>query len=72
MVELLTRIRRFGNSWGIPVPSKLVGQGLLKPGEEVRVLVLPRDAAKKVFGIGKGSWKPGDAQRVKDELRKEW
>lgn len=72
MVELLTRVRRFGNSWGIPVPSKLVREGVLEPDQEVRVIVLPRDELKKVFGIGKGSWKPGDAQRIKDELRKEW
>ena len=39
MIELKTKLRRWGNSFGIVVPQKAVEQEKVKEGEEVVILL---------------------------------
>ena len=51
MIEIRTRIRKWGNSFGIVVPVKLLEKGNIKEGEEVIALISERKRVnlKKLF-----------------------
>jgi len=72
MIELKTRIRKWGNSFGVVVPQKAVIDGQINEGDEITVLLRKEEGGnvlKETFGILK-NWKI-DAQKVKDQIRKE-
>lgn len=51
MVELTTRIRRWGNSHGIIIPLEVLREKNLKIGEEVDVFVLKKgNVLRESFG----------------------
>ncbi|MBI2144184.1 hypothetical protein HYU17_03475 [Candidatus Woesearchaeota archaeon] len=70
MVLVTARVRGWGNSLGIVIPQEKVEEAGLVKGQEVTVEVKAENPLKAVFGILKD--KKIDAQKAKDELRKEW
>ena len=72
MIAIKTKLRRWGNSFGIIVPQKAVENTKIKEGDEVSILLKKEEddnILKEMFGTLKG-WKI-DAQKIKDELRRE-
>jgi len=65
-----TKVKEWGNSMGIVIPADLVRLEKLKPNEEVIVEIRKSNVLKETFGLLKG--KEIDAQKLKDELRREW
>ena len=66
------RLRKWGNSYGIIIPSEVVNEEKLKENQEIELLLIrdSREAFDKTFGILKGKIKKS-AQEIKDELRRE-
>ena len=68
MLEFDSKIKKWGNSFGVVIPkSKLNG---IRENDEIHVIAMKKtDAIKKSFGIFP-EWK-GKGQEMKDKLRKE-
>lgn len=67
-----TKVKRWGNSLGVIIPSKAVEERNLKENENVRIIIVKdsRRAFRNTFGIGKGKiTKSG--QEFKDDARRE-
>ncbi|MBI2233091.1 MAG: hypothetical protein HYU56_04175 [Candidatus Aenigmarchaeota archaeon] len=64
------KVRKIGNSLGVIFPSELVKEKKLRENETVFVSVAKKGDLSKLFGSLKG-WKI-DAQKVKDEARRDW
>ena len=64
------RVRRSGNSTVLVLPPAYVKERKLKLGEEVGFEVFRKVDLSKLWGISKHL--KIDAQKAKDELRKEW
>ena len=71
MIEIRTKLRRWGNSFGVVVPQKAIKSEGAGEGDDVLILLKKEknNVLKEMFGALKG-WKI-DAQKFKDELRKE-
>lgn len=71
MIEVKTKLRKWGNSLGVVVPQKTTSGLELKEGEEIIILLKKQEenVLKENFGALKG-WKI-DSQKIKDNLRKE-
>ncbi|MBI4980655.1 AbrB/MazE/SpoVT family DNA-binding domain-containing protein [Candidatus Woesearchaeota archaeon] len=65
-----TKLRTWGSSLGLVVPSEIVQTEHLKEGEEVIIEIKRKNRLQDLFGRLK-SWKI-DPQKMKDELRREW
>ena len=65
-----TKIRKSGNSNVIVLPPEYMGERNLKTGQIVQYEVSSKDGLQKLWGMGKHL--KVDAQKEKDELRKEW
>lgn len=65
-----TKIRKSGNSNVIVLPPEYMEERNLKTGQTVQFEVSSKAGLEKLFGIGKHL--KIDAQKAKDELRKEW
>ncbi len=65
-----TRIKKWGNSFGIVVPIDEIKERNLREGEEVIVKIEKKRTIKQIFGSLK-NWKI-DSQKLKDELREDW
>ena len=65
-----TKIRKSGNSNVIVLPPEYMEEKKLKTGQTVQFEVSSKAGLEKLFGIGKHL--KIDAQKAKDELRKEW
>ena len=63
------RVRRWGSSLGIVVPSEVAKELRLKAGDEV-VLEIDPAGVEEAFGSLK-DWDV-DSQKLKDELRRGW
>jgi len=69
MIEIKSKLRRWGNSFGIVVPQNALGEGL-KENDDITVFISKsKPDLKKVFGKLK-KWKI-DPQKLKDRIRKE-
>ena len=68
-MALETRLRRWGNSIGIVIPTELLRQKNLKEGEEIVIEIEKKEPISKIFGSLK-NWKK-ISQKMKDEIRKE-
>lgn len=64
------RVRKSGNSIVLTVPPHYVKERNIKVGQEVTFEIIPKVDLSKLWGAG-GHLKI-DAQKAKDELRKEW
>ncbi|MBI2044557.1 hypothetical protein HYT23_00710 [Candidatus Pacearchaeota archaeon] len=72
MIELRAKIRKWGNSFGVVVPQRAVSDIDVKEGDDIVILLKKEEkdnVLREMFGALKG-WKI-DAQKIKDELRKE-
>ena len=70
MIELKTKLRRWGNSFGIVVPQRTIENTKMKEGDEITILLKKEDnIMRELFGSLKG-WKI-NTQKIKDDLRKE-
>ncbi|HLC92780.1 MAG TPA: hypothetical protein VJH23_03660 [archaeon] len=70
MVEIVAKTRSWGNSIGFRIPKEIVALEKIGPDEEIIVELRKKKTPNpKVFGSLKG-WKL-DAQKIKDEIRKE-
>ena len=70
MVELNTKIRRWGNSFGIIIPQEVMKEKDLKEGEEVDAILLKRkknNVLKETFG--KAKFRKSTAQMMKETDR---
>jgi bifunctional DNA-binding transcriptional regulator/antitoxin component of YhaV-PrlF toxin-antitoxin module len=65
-----TKLRRWGNSFGVVIPSETLREEDLKEGQEVIIEITRKKDMKKIFGSLRG-WKI-DSQKLKDEARKDW
>ena len=72
MEIIQTRVKKWGNSFGIVIPSEIVAEEKIKENDSIEILIL-RDSKKvfkETFGILKGKLTKS-SQQLKDELRKE-
>ncbi|MEK6894534.1 MAG: AbrB/MazE/SpoVT family DNA-binding domain-containing protein [Nanoarchaeota archaeon] len=67
-----TRLKKWGNSFGVVIPVELINKERMKENEHVKIILVKdsRDALRKTFGIGKGRLKK-TGQEFKDEVRRE-
>jgi antitoxin component of MazEF toxin-antitoxin module len=72
MTIIETRLKKWGNSFGIVIPMALVEKRKLKENDKVSVLVMNDSSKvlKETFGMLKGRLKKS-GQQIKDELREE-
>lgn len=70
METIKTKIRKWGNSMGIVIPSGVLKQIPLNEGEEVVITIHINNDLSDVFGSLK-NWKI-NPQKLKDELREGW
>ena len=69
MSRIRARVRRWGSSLGIVVPSEVVKELHLKAGDEA-IVEIDRAGIEEAFGSLK-DWAV-DPQKLKDELRRGW
>jgi len=70
VIQTKTKIREWGNSFGIVIPRELVIKEGFKANDCVTVSINKKQNLEDFFGKGKG--KVIDAQKEKDEARKSW
>ena len=63
-------VRKSGNSTVLVLPPEYIKEREIKIGEEVSFEVFKKVDLKKLFGVSKHL--KIDAQKAKNELRKEW
>lgn len=69
MIEIKSKLRKWGNSFGIVVPQSALN-GEIKENDEITVLITTQKSSlESIFGILKN--KKLDAQKIKDEIREE-
>ena len=72
MNVISARVKKWGNSLGVIIPSETVDARNIKENEEIRIIIV-KDSGKvlrETFGLLKGKiTKSG--QQIKDELRRE-
>src|SRR3989344_8169093 len=64
-----SKLKKWGNSVGVIIPSNALKEENLREGEEIVVEVKKKSSIKDLFGSLK-EWKI-NAQKVKDEIRRE-
>ena len=69
MSRIRARVRQWGSSLGIVVPSEVVKELQLKAGDEA-IVEIDRAGIEEAFGSLK-DWAV-DPQKLKDELRRGW
>ena len=66
----ITKLKNWGSSLGVVIPSEIIKEKNLKEGEKVVIEINKKENIKNLFGSLK-DWKI-DTQKLKNELRKEW
>lgn len=72
MTVIEAKIKKWGNSLGIIIPSETIVAKRLKENENIRIIIV-KDSSKvlhETFGIGKGKLTKS-GQQIKDEARRE-
>ena len=72
MAVIETKVKRWGNSLGIIIPSETIEMKDLKENDEIKILIIKdsKRVFKKTFGLLKGKiTKP--TQQIKNELRRD-
>lgn len=72
MTTINAKVKRWGNSIAIIIPSEVAIKEGIREDQQMTVIVLKdsREAFKKTFGSLKGKIKQS-AQEIKDELRRD-
>ncbi len=69
MLEFDTKVRKWGNSWGVIIPKRELEKEGIKEKETLHLIAIKKNKRiKKTFGMLKG-WKSG--QYIKDISRRE-
>ena len=71
-MEVVGKVRKWGNSLGVVLPKDFVKEQKLEEGDEVIVSRKKQVDLKPLFGLLKGSKIKMTAQEFKDEARKGW
>ncbi len=66
----IAKVRKSGNSTVLVIPPEEVREKGIKVGESIEYMLFKKVDLSKLFGRGKHL--KIDAQKVKNELRKEW
>lgn len=69
-LQTKTRIRTWGNSFGIVIPKEIVIKEDLQENDEVIVTITKKNNLRGLFGKGKDI--KIDSQKMKNEGRKTW
>lgn len=69
-IQTKTRIRGWGNSFGVVIPRELVIREGFKVNDRVNIRIDKKQNLEEFFGKGKGRIK--DVQKEKNEARKLW
>ena len=69
-MEIQTRVRKWGNSFGLVIPAEEVREKNLQENEEIIITIEKKRSIKELFGSLK-NWKI-NSNKVKKELKKEW
>lgn len=68
VVEVKTKIREWGGSWGNTLPKEELKAAHYQPGDSIRLLILPKESPLKgTFGIMKFSKPVKDILKEVDE-----
>jgi antitoxin component of MazEF toxin-antitoxin module len=72
MTVIETKVKKWGNSFGIIIPSETVAAKKLKEDDRISIIVLgdSRKALRESFGSLRGKLTKS-SQQIKDELRRE-
>ena len=72
MTAIQAKVKRWGNSLGIIIPSETVEDKKIRENQNISIIILEdsRKAFRETFGMGKGKIKKS-AQQIKDELRRD-
>jgi antitoxin component of MazEF toxin-antitoxin module len=72
MVQIETKVKRWGNSFGVIIPSETITAKKIKENQKINIIILEdsKKVLEETFGIGKGKIKK-TAQEMKDEARRE-
>jgi len=72
MTIIETKLKKWGNSFGVVIPMELVERKKLREDDKISVIVLEdsRKAFRESFGSLRGKLTKS-SQQIKDELRKE-
>lgn len=70
MLEFNAVTRKWGNSIGVTLPSKIIEDGKIQPNKEIKFLVVEKKVdLRKIFGSLKLK---KSTQKIKDEMREGW
>ena len=69
-MQTKAKLKKWGSSLGLIVPADIVKKENLKEGEEIVFSIKKKNPLMETFGTLK-DWKV-DAQKLKDEARKDW
>jgi len=69
-IQTKTKIREWGNSFGVVIPRELVIKEGFKANDRIIIRIDKKQNLEEFFGKGKGKIK--DAQKEKNEARKLW
>ncbi len=72
MTVIEARVKKWGNSFGIIIPSEAVANNNIRENENIKILIIKdsRKVLKETFGLLKGKIKK-PTQQIKDELRRD-
>jgi len=72
MEQIDAKVKKWGNSFGIVLPMKVIEKEKLREGKEVTVTIRPRKITKvkDIFGILKEELKNVDTQKALREVDK--
>jgi antitoxin component of MazEF toxin-antitoxin module len=68
MITSKSRVKRWGNSFGVLIPKEMVEKEGLKEGEEVGVSVVKTSDIKHLFG----KYPFRDLQKQKEKMKEGW
>jgi len=64
------KVKKWGSSLGIVIPTEIVHEEQLKPGTEIIIDVHKKGTLWDIFGTLKTA--KLDSQKIKDQARKDW
>ena len=72
MTNIEVKVKKWGNSLGIILPSYTIESNKIKENDRINIIVIPdsKKALNETFGLLKGKLKKS-GQQIKDELRRE-
>ena len=72
MEIITTKVKKWGNSFGVLIPNKIAKKQNIEEGSEVEIAIQPlnKTTVRDIFGILKGKWKRS-TQEILDEVDKE-